>query len=51
MTGYNPLFIGGEFDIPLPGFQRRLRQSVLKRPSELRNEIYFDGIYFTLVMN
>lgn len=48
--GYNPSFIGDGIDVPLPGFDRSLAQSVLRKPS-LRDGRYTDHIHFTLVMN
>ncbi|MDB4223359.1 DNA/RNA non-specific endonuclease [Granulosicoccus sp.] len=51
MSGYDPSFIGPEFNIPLPVFEPEIRRNVLKKPGELRDSIYDDHIHFTLVMN
>lgn len=49
--GYDPEFIGDGIRIDLPTFDRRLAQSVLRKPGVLRDEIYSDHIHFTIVMN
>ena len=49
--GYDPDFLGGGINIPLPKFSRSLAQSVLRKPGILRNGMYSDHIHFTLVMN
>ena len=50
-NGYDPNFIDTELSIPLPGFKPSIAGSVLKRPDELREEIYSDHSHFTVVMN
>ena len=49
--GYDPNFIGDGISIPLPTFNPTLSESVLHRPSALRNEIFLDKPHFTVVMN
>ena len=48
--GYEPDFIGDGIRIPLPTFDRRLGQSVLRKAS-LRDRQFSDHLHFTLVMN
>ncbi len=49
-VGYEPAFIGDGISIPLPTFNQRLGQSVLRKP-ELRDDRFSDHTHFTLVMN
>lgn len=49
--GYDPDFIGNGIHIPLPTFNRKLGQSVLRKSSMLRDDIYSDHPHFTIVMN
>lgn len=50
-TGYDPDFIGDGIAIPLPRFDAPLRDSVLRRPNDLRDELFSDHPHFTVVMN
>lgn len=49
--GYDPNFIGGGIQIPLPIVKTSLARSVLRKPGILQKDIYSDQIHFTLVMN
>ncbi|WOR15568.1 DNA/RNA non-specific endonuclease [Hyphomonas sp. FCG-A18] len=49
--GYDPDFLGGGIRVPMPTFNRRLAQSVLRKPGILRNDLYSDHTHFSLVMN
>ena len=49
--GYNRDFIGDGIRVDLPKFNATLARSVLRRPGELRKDIYSDHVNFSIVMN
>lgn len=50
MTGYDPLFLGADLPIPLPGFSAALDGAVLRAPT-LDAEVFAHYVNYTVAMN
>jgi len=51
MLGYDPKFIEPDCIVPIPEPSRKLEPSMLRRPGMLRDDIFYDQVHYTLVMD